>query len=224
MPFTLVVNPGAATHIAFSATPGPGTAGTAIPSVGVSALDAFNNVVTSQNTGSVTMSILAGGPQASFTSGTASVNVTSGVASFTNLVVNTAGSYTLTATPTSVGSATAVNSSAFTVSPGAENKLVVTSQPSSAITAGGTVSVGVTVQDAFGNTITTGNTGSTDTLLVALSSGSFAAGTTSVAAVNGVANFSGLQINSTTGSPYTIHVTDTTHGTVTSSPTRRRSS
>ena len=72
------------------------------------------------------------------------------------------------------------------MTPAAENKLVVTSQPSSAITAGGTVSVGVTIQDAFGNAITTGNTGSTDTLAVALSSGSFAAGTTSVAAVNGV--------------------------------------
>ena len=72
------------------------------------------------------------------------------------------------------------------------------------------MSVGVTVEDQYGNTITTGNTGSTDTIHVALSSGSFAAGTTSVAASNGVASFSGLQINA--AASYTITAIDTTHG------------
>ena len=70
--------------------------------------------------------------------------------------------------------------------------------------------MGVTIEDQYGNIITTGNTGSNDTIHVALSSGTFAAGTTSVAAVNGVANFSGLQI--TNAGNYTITATDTTHG------------
>src|SRR5438132_11213921 len=80
--------------------------------------------------------------------------------------------------------------------------IVVQTRAATMFTAGGTVSLGVTVEDQFGNPITTGNTGSTDTISVALSSQSFAAGTTSVVAANGVASFSGLQINSTAGSPY----------------------
>ena len=69
--------------------------------------------------------------------------------------------------------------------------------------------MGVTVQDQYGNTITTG-TGSTDHISVSLSPGNFATGTTTTAtAKNGVATFSGLKIN-TLGSSYTITATDTT--------------
>ncbi len=219
--FTITVAP--ASQLVFTTQPGGATAGstwTSEPVVSVE--DPFGNVVTAQNTGTVAMSIVSGGPQATFTSGTTTVNVVNGVATFTNLVVNKSGSYTLTATPASIAGVTnAVNSVAFTVSPAGENKLVVTTQPAGSITAGGTVAVGVTIEDTFGNTITTGNTGSTDTLAVTLSSGTFASGTTSIAAVNGVANFSGLQITSINGSPYTIHVADTTHATVTATDTNQ---
>ena len=210
--------PGPASVLVFTTQPSGATAGavwTNEPAVSVQ--DGFGNTVTTA-TGSVTMSILAGGPQGTFTSGTASVPVSSGVAAFTNLVVNTAGSYTLTATPVSIAGTSPINSVAFTVNPAGENKLAITAPPTGTITAGGTVSVGITVEDAFNNTITTG-TGSTDTISVALNSGSFAAGTTSVAAANGIANFSGLQIN--TAGTYTITASDTTNGTVTNANTNQ---
>ena len=69
-----------------------------------------------------------------------------------------------------------------------------------------------TVEDTFGNTITTGNTGSTDNVKVTphLREPRFLQRTelTSVAALNGVANFSGLQMN--TAGNYTITASDTT--------------
>ena len=212
---------GAASSLVFTTQPGGASVGstwTNEPVVSVE--DGFGNVVTSTNSGSVTMSIVAGGPQTNFTSGTSTVNVVNGVATFSDLLVNSSGGYTLTATPGSIaGVANAVNSAGFTVNPAAEHELVVTTQPASSIAAGDTVTVGVTIEDTFGNTVTTGNTGSTDTLQVALSSDAFASGTTSLAAVNGVATFTGLQVTTTDGSPYTIHLTDVTHGAVAATDT-----
>ena len=214
--FTLVIV-GPPSQIAFTPTTlGPGTAGTAVPNIAVSVEDSSGHVVTSQNTGSIAMTIATGPAGGAFTGGsTTTVNVTNGVASFTNLVLDTAGSYTLTATPTGItGVSTAITSTAFTVKPATENKLIISPEPASSITAGGTVSMSVTIEDTYGNTITTGNTGSADSIKVTLSSGSFASGTTTVAASNGVANFSGLQIN--TAGSYTITASDTTTGTVAS--------
>ena len=72
--------------------------------------------MSSLNSGTIAMSIKSGSPQSAFNSGTLTENVSSGVATFPNLVVHTAGSYTLTATPSGITGVTAVNSSAFTVS------------------------------------------------------------------------------------------------------------
>ncbi|MGD0220411.1 MAG: hypothetical protein ABSC73_08160, partial [Acidimicrobiales bacterium] len=109
-------------------------------------------------------------------------------------------------------------SGTLTITPAAENELVITTQPAVSITAGGTVSFSVAVEDSYGNVVTTG-TGSTDSINVALSSGSFAAGTTTVTASSGLASFSGLKITSTAGSPYTITASDTTHTSVAPVPT-----
>jgi hypothetical protein len=144
-----------ATQLAFTpATPGPGTAGSSIPSVAVSVEDTFGNVVTGQNTGSVGISIKTGSPQSSFTSGTTTKTVASGVASFTNLIVNTSGTYTLTATPSSIsGVTTAVNSNSFTVNAATATKLVL-GLANSNPTAGATANLTITAQDTFGNTAT----------------------------------------------------------------------
>ncbi len=96
--------------------------------------------------------------------------------------------------------------------PGTENKLVFTTPPST-VSAGTSFTVAVTVEDQFGNTITTGNTGSNDAIKLALSSNSFAAGTTTLNAANGLATFTGLKID--VPASYTITATDTTHATVT---------
>ena len=111
---------------------------------------------------------------------------------------------------------TGTTTNGFTMVAGAENKLAITTQPPVSVGAGTSFTVGVTVEDQFGNTVTTG-AGSTDQIHVALSSGSFSAGTTTVTAAAGVATFNGLQI--TAPASYTITASDTTTGTVTSATT-----
>src|ERR1019366_618787 len=133
-----------------------GTAGSSIPNVVVQVDDTYGNVVTTAS-GSVTMSIKAGGPQASFTSGTITAAVSAGVATFSNLVVNTPGSYTLTATPVGIsGVASPVNSSAFTVSPAAASTFTVSTPATQ--NAGTAFSETIPAHDAYGN-IATGFTG-----------------------------------------------------------------
>ncbi len=202
------IGAGTASKLAITTQPtSPITAGGTV-SVGVTVEDQYGNPVTT-GTGSndnIHVALSSG----TFASGTTTLAATNGVANFSSLQITTAGTLTITATDTSRTLATATTNS-ITVNPATENKLAITSQPAS-ITAGGTVSVGVTIQDQYGNTITTGNAGSNDSILVTLSSGSFTAGTTTVAANNGLASFSGLQI--TAAGTYTITASDTTTGTV----------
>ncbi len=213
---SFTVNPGLPNKLVVSAQPAATiTAGSTV-SVGVTIEDQFNNVVTTGNTGS-TDTIQVALSSGSFAAGTTSVAAVNGVANFSGLQINTAGSFTITASDTSRGGVTSATTNNVTVNPGLPNKLVVSAQPAATITAGGTVSVGITIEDQFNNVVTTGNTGSTDTIHVALSSGTFAAGTTSVAAVNGVATFSGLQIN--TAGSFTITASDTSRGGVVTATT-----
>ena len=213
---TFTLSPTLAGQLAFtSVTPGPGTAGSAIPDVAVSVEDSYGNVETSLNSGSVTMSIKSGSPQASFTSGTTTVAVASGVASFTNLVVDTAGSYTLTATPNLiVGVTTAVNSNAFTVSPASASTLTVSSGTSQ--TAGTSFNVTVTARDAYGNQAT-GYAGTAHFSLGVADSGASGLGnyifTTGVGKDNGQHVFAVTLIKATGGQ--SITATDTVTSTIT---------
>jgi hypothetical protein len=91
-------------------------------------------------------------------------------------------------------------------------KLAFTSQPASA-SAGGTFSVTVSVEDANGNVVPT----ATNMVTIAMGSGSGTlSGTTSVAAVAGVATFSNLSINNP-GKSYTLAASSTGLTGVTSS-------
>ncbi len=166
---SVTITPAAANQLAFTpATPGPGTVGSAIPSVAVSVEDQYGNVVTTAS-GSVVMSIKSGSPQSSFTSGTTTVSVASGIATFSNLVVHTAGSYTFTATPSSIsGVTTAVNSNAFTVNASSTVASLAISTISSPQTAGTGFSVTVTAKDAYGNTANN----SSDSIQLGIASGS----------------------------------------------------
>ena len=132
--------------------PGPGIAGSPIPNLSVQVEDSFGNLVTSA-TGAVTLSVNSGSAQSGFTSGTASVTVSGGTATFTSLVLDTAGSYTLTATPVGISGLTATNSSvAFTVAPGAASLFAVVNPNSQ--TAGTPFSDTITAYDAYGNLVT----------------------------------------------------------------------
>ena len=155
---SFVVSPAPATQLVFNpTTPGPGTAGIAIPSVAVQVEDSLGNVVTTA-TGSVTVTIKTGSPQSGFTSGTSTVNVTNGVATFSNLVVNTSGTYTLTASPISISGVTGtISSNSFTVAPGAASTFTVANPGSQTVGVG--FGVSITAYDAYGN-VATGFTGS----------------------------------------------------------------
>ncbi len=200
-PFT--VAPGAATQLVFSAQPSTTMAGASItPAVQVTALDAHGNVAT----GFTTNVIIALGtnPSGGVLSGTKTVAAVAGVATFSTLNINKTGTgYTLQATS---GVLPVVASSAFDITPGAATQLAFTGQPSTE-TAGApiTPAVQVTVRDAQGNTVT-GFTGDVTVAIGTNPGGGTLSGTTTVAAVGGVATFSTLSINRT-GTGYTLQAT-----------------
>jgi len=151
--------------------------------------DASGNTVTT-STVNVVASLASG---TGTLSGTTTVAAVNGIATFTNLVLSGAtGNYTLAFSPTSL---TAATSNSFALSAGEASKVLVTTQPAGAYN-GMTFSTQpvVKITDAGGNTIN----GSSANVVVTIASGTGTlSGTTTVAAVNGVANFTNLKITGT---------------------------
>ncbi|HYU00563.1 MAG TPA: hypothetical protein VEK85_09300, partial [Gemmatimonadales bacterium] len=188
------IAPGPATQLSFTVQPGTTTAGHQIaPAVQLSALDALGNVVPSF-TGDVTVALGATNPSGGTLAGTTTVTAADGMATFYSLSVDKSGTgYTLSATASSLSAAT---SAPFDVTPGAATHLVFTVPPANT-TAGATLTpaVQVAAQDAAGNTVPS----FTGTVTVALGgtnpAGGTLAGTTTLAAVNGVASFATLSVD-----------------------------
>src|SRR5438552_2065320 len=177
---------GAAAKLVFTVQPSSAAAGAAItPAVQVAVQDAQGNSVTTANT-SITVAI-GTNPASGVLAGTKTVTAVNGVATFSTLSLNAAGTgYTLTEAATAVTGAT---SNAFNIGAGAAAKLVFTVQPSN--TAAGaaiTPAMQVAVQDAQGNIVTTATTSITVAIGTNPASGTLP-GTTTVAAVNGAATF-----------------------------------
>jgi hypothetical protein len=100
-----------ATSLAFTHQPDSGETGVALtPAVTVAVKDQFGNTFTGDSSSTVTLTLNGG----TFSGGgnTATATVSSGVATFSNLVIGAPGSYTLTA---SDGSLTGATSSSFTI-------------------------------------------------------------------------------------------------------------
>ncbi len=172
---SITVNAAAASQLVFTIQPASGTAGQPLtPAPVVTIQDQFANTVNST---------------APVTIGATTVNATNGAAAFPNLVFNTAGNYTLSATSPGLANAT---SNPFTVAAGAGSKLVFTTQPPATVTAGAAFGAVVQIQDANGNVVA----GSTAQVTI---------GSTSVAAVAGVATFSNLTL--TTAGATTVTAT-----------------
>lgn len=178
-----------ATKVVFVQQPTSAVSGAAIsPAVTIQVLDAANNLVTSS---SASVTLIATGPGVFTPTSTVTVSATGGVATFSNLSILKAGSYTLTA---SSGSLTAATSNSFTITPGAASKLTFSAQPPASVNGGAVMSaIGVQVEDANGNVVTT----STAPIALTLSGGSGGtlSGITSTNAVAGVATFNNLSIN-----------------------------
>jgi hypothetical protein len=195
------VSPAAAATLGFLQGPSNvGAGATMAPAVTVAVRDAFGNTVTSA-TNPVSLGLTGGTGGAVLTGGGAIAPV-NGVATFSGLSVNLAGTgYALLASATGL---TGAASGSFDVTAGTAAKLAFQVQPSTT-TAGAAITpaVQVVVQDAQGNTVP----GSTASVTVALTTPNGAAlgGTTTVSAVSGVASFGSLTVD-LTGS-YTLTAT-----------------
>ena len=183
---------GPAAKLVFTAQPSNAVAGAAnSPATQVAVQDAQGNTVT---TATISITLAIGTNPASGTlAGTKTVAAVNGVATFSTLSLNVVGTgYTLTAAATGLTGAT---STAFNIGVGAAAKLVFTVQPSTAVAGAAiTPAVQVTVQDAQGNTVTTATTSITLAIAANPASGTLS-GTTTVAAVNGIATFANVSID-----------------------------
>ncbi|HEV8060078.1 MAG TPA: DUF4214 domain-containing protein [Gemmataceae bacterium] len=199
--FTLTVSPAAANNLAFSAQPSNSMAGGTIgPAVQVQVLDAFGNLETGDNSDRVTLSV-ASGPGGFTTGSTTTVTVSRGIATFSNLVLDTPGAYTLGESATSglIGP----NSNSFTVSALPADHLAFSVQPTT-ITAGAALSPSVKVEvlDRLGNLVI-GDNSDQVVLSVVSGPGGFAGGSTMAVTVSGgIATFSNLTLD--TAGSYTL--------------------
>ena len=191
-------NAGSPSKLALGQQPTGTTGGATIsPPVTVRILDALGNLTSS--TSNVTLAITGGtGTAGAHLSGGASVTVAavSGVATFSTLSIDSAGTtgYTLSATS---GVLTGATSSSFTISVGAATKLGFRVQPPNNPTGGVPFStnVQVEVRDAGGNRVTSAST----SIQLSLNGGDAAAslsGSNPVSAASGLATFFGLSVDS----------------------------
>ena len=179
-------------------------AGQSIAGLTVQVVDQFGNLVpTSSANVTVAIGTNAGGGTLSGTTTIAAVN---GIATFTDLSIDKTGTaYTLKATTSGLGLGT---SNTFNVTPAAADHLLFSQQPTDAI-AGVAFNPAVKVQvlDVFNNLVTTDSSNVTLGFGTNAGSGSLL-GTTTVAAVNGVATFN-VSVDKV-GSNYTLSATDLT--------------
>ncbi len=183
---SIALTPRPATQLGVATQPGGVQTGSALsPQPVVQVRNAIGGVVAG-STNAVTATLNGTGGTLT---GTTTVNAVDGVATFTNLVVTGTGAYSLAFSATSLTGAT---SSTFGVTALAASQLVVATQPIGAISGSalGTQPV-VNVRDASNSNVA----GATNVVTAVLSSGTGTlTGTTSVAAVNGVATFTDLRI------------------------------
>ncbi|MDR3389495.1 MAG: protease pro-enzyme activation domain-containing protein [Rudaea sp.] len=159
--------------------------------------------------GSTTVTLTLTTPNGATLNGTTSATDAAGVATFSGLSVNQAGTYTLTATGTN-GTTSVVPgySTQFTISPGAPASMSFTTQPASSanIAVGATIPVAVTVLDQFSNPVAAG--ADSVTLSLASGPGTLSGTTTASTDANGVATFTGISLASI--GTYALAATDGT--------------
>jgi uncharacterized delta-60 repeat protein len=198
----------AADRLAFAQQPASTTTTSVLAPVKVNVQNSSGMLLTG-DTSSVTLSI-ATGPNGATLGGTTTVAAAAGVATFSNLTLATAGTYTLTATD---GGDTAATSTSFTISVPGVNKLAFATQPLGGATSATLAAVKVNVENSSGTLVP----GDTSTVTLAIASGPVGAvlgGTVSVAAVGGVATFSNLTLGM--AGTYTLTATDGAYTAATS--------
>jgi hypothetical protein len=172
--------------------------------------DAYGNVITSNSSTTVTVSLSSG---AGALAGTTTVTASSGVATFSAVTDTTAGTVTIQAEENT--SNNTITQSNVVISAAAANKIafVTGRQPGNANATQSLGTVEIAVQDSLGNTII----GSSESISVALTSagGATLSGTLSQTASSGVATFSGLSVNKV--GTYTLTATSADYSSIVSS-------
>ncbi len=190
-------SPGVASQLAFAQPPNNALVGNEItPAIVVDVEDSDGNVVTTDNS-SVTLAI-ASGPGS--LSGTLVVSAIGGVATFSDVVLNTPGDYTINAID---GTLAKVTSNGIAI---AEPQLVFVQQPTEALAGNAIVpAIKAAIEDSSGNVVITED--SVVTLGVFTGpGGAILSGTLTATAQNGIATFSGISLN--TAGTYTLAVRD----------------
>ena len=173
-------------------TPPPATVVVGSPFGATLAAEDASGNVDSTFTGAVTVN-LQNGPGGGVLLGTTTVNAVKGVATFTNLSVTAAGTYTLifSASGLTVASATVVASGQVLVVP---SQLVLTTPPPASIAVGTGFGLAVTAEDAAGH-LASSFTAAVSVAILSGPSGVPLGGTTTVNPANGVATFAGLTLS-----------------------------
>jgi hypothetical protein len=188
---TFNVDPGKATHLAFSVQPHDTAAGAAIvPAVAVSALDDFGNIDTSYAK-TVTLTLPA---TTTVVPNNNAVAASHGIATFTNLSINQTGlGYQLQGDDDGTPKLTTPLSNAFTIGPAAANHLFFRQQPTPTLVGVNiNPAVVVEVRDILDNIVTTFN----GNVTIAKASGpGNLGGLGTRAALSGVATFPTLDLN-----------------------------
>ncbi len=161
--------------------------------------------------GTVILAILTG-PTGATIQGTTSATAVNGIATFTNVILDTAGSYVLQASSGNL----VPGDTSVTVSPAAATGLYFEEEPPSNVPAGSDFTVAVGAEDQFGNPTTT----LTGTVTIGIENNPGGSkqlgGVLTVTAIKGLATFSGLTLNKA-GIGYTLQATN--GGTFTSATT-----
>jgi sugar lactone lactonase YvrE len=204
-PVTVTV--GAATQLVTSGLPATITAGGNAGTATVSIEDAYANVVTGSSA-AVTVTITGPGGYSHAFTGAAASGVLS--ANLSSLALTTAGTYTVTST----SSGLPATASTVIVTFGTAAQLAVTGLPAMITAAGNLGTESATIEDAYGNVITSSSAAVSATVT---GPGGYSHAVT-VAAVNGVATLNLGSLAFTTAGAYTVATTGaglTTTSTVT---------
>ncbi len=209
---TFEVDAAAATQLVVT-TPPPGSVVSGAPfGFVVDAEDASGNTDMTFS-GSVTVTIAAN-PGGATLSGPVTVSAVNGVATFSGLSLDKAGSgYTLEVDSSGVSAGT---TGAITVTPGVATQLAVTTQPPATVNPNGVFGLVVSAEDALGNVDPT-YTGVVTLNLANNPGGGTLSGTLTAQAVKGVATFSNLSLD-VQASGYILQATSGSLNSITTNP------
>ncbi len=205
---TATATAGAASQLAVTAPAAGAASGAAFVTQPVVAVrDAAGNVVLTNNTSLVTMTVSAGATVV----GTATATATAGVATFTNVGLSgLAATYTLTFSSGALTAATPT----IALTAGTATQLVVTTAAAGATSgAAFTTQPAVAVRDAAGNVVLTDNT---SLVTMTVSAGATVLGTATATAAGGVATFATVGL---TGPAATYTLTFSRAGLTAATPT-----